>query len=199
MCDIVGKEKISIATFENKRCEKTELEKITLHLKASTELFEIEALCTPFICLPIKNQFTGFAKEKFEHLKDLELADKNQVEVIDLLIGSDYYWPLMTGRVKCGKPGEPVGIETKLGWVFNGPIQDKECPSAHVNFASELSSHALFVNSKSEPESSELEQNLNRFWDLITLGISENEKHNQDKFIDSIYRNSEGRYETKLP
>ncbi len=40
---------------------------------------------------------------------------------VDLLVGSDYYWELATGRICRGNDG-PVAVETKLGWVLSGPV-----------------------------------------------------------------------------
>ena len=93
-----------------------------------------------------------------------------------------------------------MGVETKFGWVLNGPVKDgKNNDTSNMNFVSELSSHVLFVNSEPKSENLDLENKLDRFWDLESIGISENEKHCQDHFIDSIYLNEENRYETNLP
>ena len=51
----------------------------------------IEALSTPFICLPVKNQLINSAKTRFDYLKDLQLADSGSVDEIDLLIDSYFY------------------------------------------------------------------------------------------------------------
>ena len=51
----------------------------------------------------------------YDHLVGLKLADTSDggpaVE-IDLLIGSDHYWELATGRVSRGNGG-PVAMETR--------------------------------------------------------------------------------------
>ena len=84
--------------------------------------FSIEALSTPFISLPLKNQPITFAKNNFEFLKDLELADTDSSDDIELLIGSDFYWAFVTGNVRLGKLGEPVGVESTFGWLLNGAV-----------------------------------------------------------------------------
>ena len=76
--------------------------------------FSIEALCTGFICLALKNQPVEFTQKNYSHLQNLNLADSGASSNIDLLIGSDYYWDLVTGKVKTGKPGESVVVETCL-------------------------------------------------------------------------------------
>ena len=48
---------------------------------------------------------------------------------------------------------------------------------SNTNFVSEESSHSLFVNSDQKSESLGLENKLDRFWDLESIGISDHEKH----------------------
>ena len=104
------------------------------------------ALC--FFCLPTQKQSSNYAKENIDYLKELELANSKSKNDIDLLIGSEFQWLLVTGNVKFGNPGEPVGVETKFGWVLSGPLkcEDLNDPSS-TNFVSDVSSHVLFINS----------------------------------------------------
>ena len=46
-----------------------------------------------FVCLG-----KTFAKTRFDYLKDLQLADPGFTDKIDLLIGSDLYWSIVTGK-----------------------------------------------------------------------------------------------------
>ena len=72
----IAAETISISTFINKTCENSKPERVSINLKgASNFKFSTEALCTSFICLPLKNQAITFAKNSFEFLKDLELTE----------------------------------------------------------------------------------------------------------------------------
>ena len=101
-----------------------------------------------------------------------------------------------------GKAGEPVAIETKFGWVLNGPLNEK-ASQGHVTVINEAKSHVLnlcFESTKiSDPTKIEsLESDLKRLWDLETLGITQKEKSMHEHFIKSIHLNKERRYETKL-
>ena len=156
-------ERISISTFGNKECESKNLEMLSVHLKNSKEKFEVEALCTSFICL----QSSNFAKQSFDYLQQLELANSKSKNDIDLFIGSDFYWLLVTGNVKFGKLEKPVGVETKFGWVLNGPLKGEDVNGlSNRNFVSEVSSHILLINSDQKSEFLGLENKLDRFWDL---------------------------------
>ena len=46
------------------------------------ENFSIEILCKPFICLPITNQPVQYAKNNFEILNNLNLADSGTMKEI---------------------------------------------------------------------------------------------------------------------
>ena len=61
--------------------------------------FEIKAVCTNFACLPINNLPVWVIQNKFDHLKRLKLVDSGHGGDIDISIGSDYYWSLVTGKV----------------------------------------------------------------------------------------------------
>ena len=84
----------------------------------SSENFNKEVLCKPFICLPITNQPVKYAKNNFEFLKDLNLADSGTMEEVDMLIGSNFYWSLVTEKVKIGKTGEPVAYRNQVSLGF---------------------------------------------------------------------------------
>ena len=102
----------------------------------------MEVLCKAFICLSITNQPVKYAKNNFEYLKDLNLADSGTMEEIDMLIGSDFYYSLVKGKVKMGRTGEPVAIKIKFGWVLNGPLNEK-ASQGHVTVVNKTKSHVL--------------------------------------------------------
>lgn len=56
----------------------------------------------------------------------LELADwvgQGSGLEVDVLIGSDYYWYLVTGSVVPKEYGGPTAIHTKLEWVLSGSLE----------------------------------------------------------------------------
>ena len=89
----------------------------------SGETLEIAALVVPLICSPLTSQPITTSGECHKHLLGLELADSadgDDILGVDVLIGSDWYWSLVTGRVIRGKSG-PTAIHTKVGWILSGP------------------------------------------------------------------------------
>ena len=81
---------------------------------------------------------------------------------MDLLIGSDVYWEIVTGEVIRGNHG-PVAINTKLGWILSVPAELSQ--SMSVSFTI---SHVLRIDGLTEG----LEEKLQSFWELESLGIS---------------------------
>ena len=64
---------------------------------------------------------------------------------IDLLIGADYYWSLVTGNI-CKGDGGPTAIQTRLGWVISG----SSIPDESNQFITNLSvTHVLHIEADS--------------------------------------------------
>ena len=98
-------------------------------------------------------------------------------------------WSFQTGNVVRGKVNEPVAVQTELGWVISGPLtyrQPDRAQEVQVNF----------VGSDSVKTEC-LERNVQRLWDLETLGVRESSEVYED-FVDSIAFNG-NRYSVKLP
>lgn len=161
-------------------------------LKTNTgEIIAVTALVVPHICEPLTRQPTRASCEQFHHLRDLKLADPadpDDLLNVDLLIGSDHYWRLVTGRVRWGRNG-PMAIETKCGWILSGPMET-QFTSANLTLSV---THTLKIDA-----SPLFDDQLKRFWDLETLGISLDEASVYDNFVQQITFNGE-RYEVSLP
>ena len=121
--------------------------------------------------------------------------------------------------MRISKVGGPVGIESRFGWLLNGPVPKQQSVSTNLSFANESSSHVLFCNAQNsvgnhldmelhhldkelhhlDKELHHLDKELHCFGDLESLGISEVEKSPFEDFSDTIYLNKERRYEANLP
>ncbi len=108
----------------------------------------------PLICQPLANMPNRLCIENYEHLHQLDFADSledvGQGEP-DILIGSDYYWQLITGEVICGNGG-PIAVCTRLGWDLSGPVSFKEecsaCLVTHVLRVHEKFGNITFTNGR---------------------------------------------------
>ena len=161
---------------------------------------QMSAYSVPLICEPLSGQTVDLAKNMYDFLSDLHLADYPREAgpaEVHILIGSDQYWQLVTGEVRRGDSG-PMAVHTRLGWVLSGPVEDPTHDSdPSVNLVS--STHVLRCASEpTHPENDDLIGELKRFWDLESLGISSSEQSVYSQFINTItFRR--GRYEVHLP
>ncbi len=88
------------------------------------------------ICAPISEPSVKAASKNYPHLMDISFADYhdgNDVK-IDILIGGDYYYEIVSNDVRKGPPGTPTAVNTTLGWMVGGPANVGEI--SHTNLAS---------------------------------------------------------------
>lgn len=83
--------------------------------------------------------------------------------------------------------------------MLNGLLKDEDVngPSS-AHFVSEFKNHVLIINLDQKSESSGLENKLDLFWDLESIGILDNKNQSQDYFTESTFLNEKNRDETKL-
>ena len=191
-------QRISIKTFGSTKENTLCVDVVRLSVATGQgEGVELSAFVVPIICDPLQSQSIAEATHTYAHLNGLKLADygsgEDNVEV-DILVGSDQYWSLVSGRVVRGEHG-PTAIETKLGWVLSGPIpegiqierQQSNLVTTHV-----LKSAVNPVDVTNET----LDGTLKTFWELEALGIKPRTLYEQ--FQEQIsFKNH--RYEVHLP
>ena len=118
----------------------------------------------PTICEPLVGQPVAACIGKKPRLMGLELADfltSGSTLPVDVLIGSDYYWELVTGSVSRGSSG-PTAIHTKLGWVLSGPSSHIEPDECAVNLSI---THVLHAQTASDFPCV-IEEQLRALWEL---------------------------------
>ena len=191
-----GEQPLTILTFGSNREQTRVCKFVTMGLASrdgmtkQLRLFVVPTICEPIACQPI-----SFCQSDFSHLAGIDLADAsdgNESMKVDILIGSDQYWELVTGETRRGDTG-PVAIRTMFGWVLSGPT------SRHVADAAAacLVTHTLRVDGLSR-ESQVLDDRLRSFWDLESFGIIDATNAVHDEFTTTVQQ-VEGRYEVQLP
>ena len=122
----IRKENILIQRFASDEGHIKELDVVRLCLRGKTKKlnYYVEALCVPYICSPLKEYFVQEIQSQFNHLKELQLSEtkqENGITDIDILIGLDFHYSLVSGRIKKGLPSDPVAAESVFGWIICGP------------------------------------------------------------------------------
>ena len=113
--------------------------------------------------------------------------DANNVEI---LIGLDYYFSIVTGRTLRGPPGNPVAVESILGWMICGR-------SNIYSNSSEVVTNLVCTGNVDLNEGEDLKGVLVKFWEVDTLSGDLNDIV-QEQFDKNIYFNGV-RYVTSLP
>ena len=189
----VRQERLSLNTFGSdsfttKGCD---LVRVTLQRPGYNKSLEIMARTSPVICSSLP---ALVSVNKYSYLRNLDLADSGKLQRsgIDILIGSDYYWQVVTGDIVNGNGG-PVAMSSIFGWLLSGPVSH---PITGSNF------HSLVVIGKDERASKNdcVIQILRRFWDNEAIGIHEitEESEQPIQFLSDIQFNGI-RYEVRLP
>ena len=117
---------------------------------------------------------------------DLDLAgcisgNIDSQDNIDVLIGSDYYWDIITGGGggACGDD-KLVAFSSKFGWLLSGPTKGDSGTSHSTT--SNLIVQKPYDFMESQNQATELAKSLNRFWDIESAGITEtSSKVNEDE------------------
>ena len=179
----VGTESLSIKTFGSSEGHQASYDLVQLGLTTKdNESLQMSALVVPFICNPLTSQPINRSGENYVHLLGLDLADSANITdslEVDVLIGSDSYWSLVTGRIVRGKSGH-TAIHTKVGWILSRPVEQQEVTTN----LSLTSVHTLRVDAY--PVGSSLDDCLKQFWELESLGRMEGETSMYEKFVQQM-------------
>ena len=153
----------------------------------------------PHICSPLSGQKVDNVEKLFPTLKGLEISDSRQGdEDINLLIGADYYWSVVEGRVKRCESDGLIAMNTKLGWVLSGPYERGNNTSTSLMVTHSMVASGMEVEISSEDL---LSKAVEKLWDYETLGIREGEEEESmyEMFVKRVKVAEDGRYEAPLP
>ena len=191
-------QKMLIKTFGSEQEERVcDVVRINLKIVGGADL-ELP-FSVPLICEPLSHQPIAFCKATYEHLAPLNLTDFHEGPTelkIDMLIGSDHYWKIVTGEVVRGDSG-PDAICTHLGWVLSGPTHCLDQCTSAVNV---ITTHTLRIDSqKVQSQTDEwMDVTLQQFWDLESLGVQDDDQSTLENFDENIVFN-DSRYQVCLP
>ena len=179
------KETIIFQVFRQNHNKVKEIDILQIKIEGNNGLYiSIEAVLCPKICSSITDQKYNFAKNDYDHLRNIKLLKHSEGDSasIDLLIGNDFYYSFINGNiVKCQK-NKPIAIETYLGGfilsgIFIGKNINKES-SIDIN-----STHVLritvednFINDYKDEKCvypDELKGQLNKFWETESVGLND--------------------------
>ena len=193
----INTETLNLNTFGNEKFSKRDCDLIKLRLQGKHgEDVNIPALSFEAICSPVTSKVS---LHEHPHLLYLDRADcisgnMDSQDNIDVLIGSDYYWDIITGEVARGDD-KLVAVSSKFGWPVSGPTKG-DSGTAHFT-TSNLIVQKPYDFMESQNQATELANSLNRFWDIESAGITQtSSKVNEDEQLLRFIKfdKDEGRY-----
>ena len=195
-------ELLNLNTFGNDKVERRKCDKVKLQLKGQSKDIELSALSFPKICAALS---TSLDIDEYPHLQGLQLADDNlhsndTDSDIDILIGSDYYYHIITGEIQRGDVG-PCAVNSEFGWLICGSGKAKipgrdETVANFVAERNDVLSHNLIFKNEHE----DLNEVLSKFWTTDSIGITDDVDVVKGEFLKDVrYKEDESRYEVSLP
>ena len=193
--ELSGEQQLSITTFGSNReqMKVCPIVNVGMQLKHCPPML-LMLYVVPTICEPLVSQPITACIERNSKFKGLDLADYSDGSTtVDMLIGSDYYWDLVTGSI-CKGDGGLTAVHTKLGWVLSGPASAQDSVQCSMNL---ITTHVLRADTQM-PDTTGLDAQLRSIWELESLGIHEVEKTLYDDFSSNITF-QDGCYKVSLP
>ena len=159
------------------------------------ETVSISALTSPAICSPLSS---AIKIDNHPQLCDLPLANRcaKPKGEIDILIGSNFYWSIVTGQV-VREEGGLAAVNSKLGWLLSGPIDSQYVgPFNHMNVVISGASTSTICDNRNDV----LHNSSYDFWELESLGIVDMPVKSMisTSFVPSMSFN-DNRYSISLP
>ena len=191
--ETIDKKTVSIKSFGNGKSEKV-LELVEFEVISKTgEKILVKALVSD-ICLPIENQPIEVAVKSYSHLQGIELADSNLYNSplkIDILIGCKDYWRFVGSNQIKGTSG-PVAVETKLGFILSGPVNENSGGSK----TSVFSTHTMKCATSLSPDE-QIRESYAKCFETNPKSNPNVQEILEEFESETIFK--DGHYEVKLP
>ena len=95
------------------------------------------------------------------------------------MIGFDFYYSLVSSRIKRGFLSDPVAFKSVFRWIICGPTP-KAKTNKHAITTNYTVCHTIRINTKT------LNSQLTKFWEVESSGTFEKETFNFKTFTDQL-------------
>ena len=190
----VDNECLSFCPFGQSQSGNNELRNVfqIYHNNEPIRLIEIPTICSTMYRAPVPKDIISLFTGKNVQFNE-DFVTGREVK-IDILIGLDFYWPLILDQ-KHSCYGL-VAQDTVFGWMLSGTYQNEKMSGKITNQNPQV--RMLFCQTATE---------VNTMWDLDSIGIKgkseiESECSIEEKFMNTFNEAitfGDGRYEVSLP
>lgn len=161
----------------------------TVKIKSKTSNYTTNLSCLIMDKITENLPHASFDKNLITIPNHVTLADNhfNVSKPIDLLIGADTFWDIITSEKICKNNNLPILQNTKLGWIVAGQLPFNNTP----------------LNTRSY-HCCELNEQLQNLWKLDEFSantsiLSDDEQFCEDNFNQTTKRDNDGRFIVKIP
>ena len=190
---LLKQEAIMLSTFGATKPTLRIVDLAIVHVIAlSGETIPIKVLIIPKIAVPLQSNIYKHL-HSFPYLYGIRLAhpiESAEKFPITLLVGADHYWDIVGDDIIQGDG--PTAMQSKLGYLLSGPVSS-------TAITSEATTNMFFVMTSHKEE----EFNLEKFWQLESIGILNSPKNDHDTFLENyqapLKKGPNGAYIAKLP
>ncbi|XP_053374153.1 uncharacterized protein LOC123529978 [Mercenaria mercenaria] len=189
-----GSETLCLSGFGDTERRIRHLDTATVYLQTPEFNIPIKVLIVPEISVPLKT-YQKHAGH-LPYLKGLKLAHPMSEEdnfEIEILVGADHYWDIVQDTVVRGDG--PTAIQSGIGYLLSGPLSTENQIQPSPFPLSMLNVMTMHVQE---------EVNLERFWEVESLGVEQKSVHQGYEEYIKQYQNTgisyeNGKYIAKLP
>ena len=152
---------------------------------------DVNLVSTNKICPPLAREAVPPEILDSKYLRGLDMAQdysSPNLEEIDVLIGLDAYWSLVTGRIK-RKKGSPIAVESILGWILQAN------PDTEIPVSQHTQATSLFMTTTERVESGE---RVSEMTNTKNSGDVFPPKEDEEEIVETI-NNKSTTQEKKIP
>ncbi|XP_049887000.1 uncharacterized protein LOC126381584 [Pectinophora gossypiella] len=172
---VVEENKLAVFTFGAESPQEFDSPMVKLHIKTQTnKVLTIYANVVPTI-----SKSVPYPDEELKSWKNkLQLADDGSLDdVVDILLGNDYYFSIMSmEKIKVGD--NLYLVQSEFGWILSGKIDKKSSHDELMVITYFQSCTEIKFNQPDLPLDN---ANLKNLWDLESIGIIDSPKSNRDE------------------
>ncbi|XP_050043628.1 uncharacterized protein [Dermacentor andersoni] len=197
---VLGEEELKIFAFgETSATTRTKTRRVELWLRSQydgkgvrVEALEVPCICVDIMAAPSNSVLLQLSKFHFQ-VADASRGDES--ENIDLLIGADHYWEIVTGSTK-HLSSKLMAVETVFGWAVQGQVGTRKSTGVCSSAA------GVMRIGVSEQIYKEISAQLKSFWELEHIGIKEHEPVRHEDAVLQHYKETvnieNGRYKVSF-
>ena len=125
---VLSEEKCRIKTFASSEALQLVTKVVEVKLASKNSVVKLNALTIPAICEGLNQSIVGNTNG---NLQSIDCSNANIEGQIDMLIGCDNYWDLVTGEI-INKFDGPVAMNSHFGWLISGRNFTPRADSIHT-------------------------------------------------------------------